>query len=396
MPASNSEWSALMADLERIGNAALERLPDPDDPLARARLCQLMLRELAVGYVAHVYHDREHPEFAARFNALFRWQFPNPDDVIQIAPVDDRGTYRISGRRGTVHFASIQLGSGQLAPFGTGSAGPGLAEHSLDSLPLGPDGSFEVVLSPARPPEYTGCWWPLDRGATHLVVRQRHYDWLESSARLAIERLDRPPERPSPSAEQLLERFTGAAALLERHVGLALAHPLLAQWRAAGYVNRVHTREVTESGRCVQHYYTRGLFDLDEGEALLLEAEIPPGCTYWCFQLGDELACTLDYTYRQSTLNGRGAALDDDGKFRAVVCPEDPGLHNWLDSVGRRRGLLLGRWQGCARAPEVTARPIHLDTLREQLPASTRWVTPAQRREAIRRRTRLAQMRHKW
>ncbi|MCH9683249.1 MAG: DUF1214 domain-containing protein [Deltaproteobacteria bacterium] len=397
MTSPRTEWSALLSELERIGNDALARLPDPDDALARARLCQLMLRDLGAGYLSHVHHDAEYPQLPVRFSGLFRGQFPNADDSIQVAPIDEHGVYRISGDRGTVHFVSVEIGSGQLVPLGTGAMGPGLAEHDLDALPATRDGRVEVVLSRVRPPGYEGTWWALDPGATHVLVRQRHYDWrTEISARLAIERLDRPARPPLPTAPQLFERLCRSVAWLDSHVQLSLAHPIVERWREAGFINRVDTRAVTEPGRVPHLHYTRGLFALDEGHALVLETDVPDGCRYWCVHLADDLACTLDYTHHQSTLNGHTARPDADGKFRAVVSPADPGVAHWLDTVGRRDGMLLIRWHGCRRAPTATVRVVALASLRDHMPADTRWVSAAQREEALRERNRAAQMRQPW
>ena len=69
---------------------------------------------------------------------------------------------------------------------------------------------------------------------------------------------------------------------------------------------------------------------------------------YWNVQLNDELWNAIEFVYRQSSLNGHQARLDADGRFRAVISLEDPGVQNWLDPVGTTRGMLIGRWYGAA------------------------------------------------
>jgi len=391
------DWSALVAEIERIGTDVLEMLPNPTDPSAPARMVALLLRELGAGYLACAFHDPDHPQFVPRQNALVISPFHNPDDLIQLAPIRGDGVYRITGRRGTVHFASLQIGSGDIVPYGTGSPGPSLAEYPLESLRLDSKGAFDVLLSRTRPEGYQGDHWPLDERATYVLARQRHYDWLEEdSARLSIERLDRAPERGEPEADRLRAQMRAATTWLRTHAHLAVRHPLVRGWREAGYLNRLHTRDCDEPGRCPGLHYTRGLFELEQGQALLLEAKIPDACSYWSFHLGDELTCTLDYTNHQSTLNGHTGVVDADGTFRAVVGPDDPGVHNWLDTVGRRSGFILGRWHGCATRPAPTVRMVAVEAIADAVPTATRWVSRPEREHAIRRRMRAAQMRRKW
>ncbi len=78
-----------------------------------------------------------------------------------------------------------------------------------------------------------------------------------------------------------------------------------------------------------------GTFEIAPDEALILEVT-PPECHFWNIHLGDYWGQSLDYTYRQTSLNGHQAVLDSDGVFRAVVAHRDPGVANWLDTAGKR------------------------------------------------------------
>ena len=42
------------------------------------------------------------------------------------------------------------------------------------------------------------------------------------------------------------------------------------------------------------------------------------------------------------------ARRDPDGQLRFVICENDPGVANWLELTGRRRGYVQIRWQRLA------------------------------------------------
>jgi hypothetical protein len=58
---------------------------------------------------------------------------------------------------------------------------------------------------------------------------------------------------------------------------------------------------------------------------------------------------SLDYINHQTSLTADQARADPDGMFRFVVCERDPGVANWLECTGHRRGYLQLRWQRLSR-----------------------------------------------
>ena len=49
----------------------------------------------------------------------------------------------------------------------------------------------------------------------------------------------------------------------------------------------------------------------------------------------------MDYLYRPVSYTP--AAQDGDGKIRLILCHDDPGYHNWMDTQGFERGNLTYR-----------------------------------------------------
>ena len=83
---------------------------------------------------------------------------------------------------------------------------------------------------------------------------------------------------------------------------------------------------------------------------MLIVEVTPPECEYWMIALHNHWMETLDYVHHQSTLNCHSAELEPDGSVRFVVAHRDPGVPNWLDTAGHRRGTVGVRWVG----PDVT------------------------------------------
>jgi hypothetical protein len=104
----------------------------------------------------------------------------------------------------------------------------------------------------------------------------------------------------------------------------------------------------------------------------------------------------VECIHRQSSLNGGQAVLDADGKFRAVLSHQDPGIANWIDTVGNTYGIMLGRWHNCSSHPMPTTTKVKLKDVRQHLPATTPVFTAEERAEQLHRRRIGAQLRRRW
>jgi hypothetical protein len=113
-------------------------------------------------------------------------------------------------------------------------------------------------------------------------------------------------------------------------------------------------------------------------------------------QLNDPFFNAIEFIYRQSSINGHTARIDSDGKFRAVISHEDPGVANWLDPGGYTEGTAIGRWYDCSSQPLPIMRRVPLGELHEHLPADTALCPPEKRKKILRARRIGAQMRRRW
>lgn len=381
--------------LDELVKGLYNRLADPEDPQSRADLYRYAYATLSQGYFALFYQNPRYPEFWPMFNEPYSFFFANTDDSYYQAVVEDDGVYEISGFRGKTRLVEFQVNSGLFNPYGSGPKGPTLSNYNVDSdAHVNEDGSFKVILSATRPDGYKGDWWELKPGATYIWVRQRAYNWNDEDGRFAIQRLDTPAIKPRDSADQLQSKLAQIYTFTRNWMEYAL--DWAAKLRQRGLVNKIAVDDLSGSGGLGDQRYLQGLFELAPDEALILETEVPDSCQYWMFQLGDEFMATIGWANRQISFNGFNAHMSSDGKFRAVISAKDPGVPNWMDNAGYRRGHIMGRWKGCNSYPQPEITKVMLADVRKYLPKDTPVVSAEQRSSDVRARARATHLRRRW
>jgi hypothetical protein len=391
-PSVPMEWSQFVDAISTL-DSTLNYVVDPDDVLLKQEAIQQIVMGLAQAYHLAFSGDPQHPQFMSFLNPVIKSAAPNPDYMYRMAIIEDGGVYRVSGHRGTTLFVQLGVGSGLIGWDDV--PGPPLASIELDDdLTVAQDGTFSVIISPERPTGYTGDWIELKAGAHTISLREASYNWLEERDGIqTIERLDGPATYRRWSAAEITEKMERLAGFPERYAKLfsqfvknLSAHP----------VNTVVMNDWAAIGGLAQQVYYEGLFELDNDEALILETEIPETSKYWSVLLADQIFNTIEWEKCQSSLNGYQAQLDSDGKFRAVISLQDPGVPNWLDPAGRTKGVIQGRWYKASSAPKPQVKRVKFSDLRAHLPGDTPVISTDERKERLLARFRGAQTRRKW
>ena len=380
-------WQSLVRRLESrdlIGGTSL-----PPSHELNMEACRYMFSQLAHSYIMVFQSDPDYPRFLPYTNDVINFAGPNPDGVYYFTSINGKASYIISGKRNTVHYVDLQTGYGMWGfPTAPGKTFP---SSSLDDFKFDADGSFEILLATKKPDGFEGNWMPLNPQADYILVRQVAYDWAEQDARLAIERIDAPLPRPERTAAETERRLN---ALVEHFNAVVDVFPHMRKRASGDAINRFNS--VTYGvGSVTRQVYLQGAWKLKPGEALLCEVKPPEPCFFWNVQVGNMFWETFEYGRRLSSTNGRQARVDNDGMVRVVFTAHDPGVANWIDTAGQETGDIVWRWLRCA-TPEVSHRVVALDRLNEQLPADVIRVTPEQRREHLRRRSTLFQLRRNW
>ena len=380
--------------LDKLGgaDALLDLLQYPADPLLRQEACRLFFLSLSAGYLS-TFADPNLPDFVPAVNTILNASSANPDFVYYQASVDGAGRYRISGTRGDALFVLLDIAAGGLGVMD--ELGPSLGTIDFDTLSFGAGGEFDLLLSGERPADWQGDWRKLDARARTLVLRQAAYDWGEGrDGRFAIERVDVPLAPRRADAADIARRLERLAAHPLRYAGLWLRH--MAAQREKGLFNQFEHDDWAGRGGVTGQHYFQGLFRLELGHVLLLETGLPEKVRYWNIQLADPLWNAIDWLNRQGSLNGGQIGLDSDGRARAVIALEDPGVPNWLDPGGWSEGAVMLRWTEASSAPMPSLRSVPVHELRSSLPPETPLVTPEERQVSLRARRRGVQLRRRW
>jgi hypothetical protein len=385
-------WADQMEDLKAVGEQLLAESGRGDTEARRQEMYSYILGALADGYLNYVSADPARPTWTPLWNHGFNYGGANPDYAYMLTWIDPKGTYRISGFRGTSRFVEVTQQRTDMLSQPTANMGTVLT-NDLDSLHIGKDGSFSVILSAQRPAGYDGDWWPLDAGTVALLMRKTAANWRgEVDPRIAIDRLDAAaPLTPEDRAQRFSNLKAWIATRIEAEMRLAR------YYREHHGINTIKASELRakDSGPWTQ-VYLDGAFEIADDEALILETPVPAKCRYWQILLADDRFTTIDWVNHQSSLNDAQVHLDKDGRFRAVIAARDPGVPNWLDTNQERWGIIQMRWNRCSEAPTPTVRKVPLKDVRQFLPADTAVVSPAERERQLRERREAAQLRQLW
>ncbi|NMO00977.1 hypothetical protein HH308_07085 [Gordonia sp. TBRC 11910] len=311
-------------------------------------------------------HSKSHPYFVTSTGPYAKMGLDNPDTLYYHATVEPDATYVVRGIRGSTVDLSFQVLRGDYTP----SAVPG-GDDAFDDrrLDIADDGTYELTFGPALddpPPNY----FALGDGASMLAVREVYGDWhSEIKGSVTIERVDTVGTAPvEPDVARMAKRYAIAAKMLTARVHTWFNFP---KWFYLDEPVNSFTAPRRTPGGLATQYSSVGHYQLADGEAMIIT--VPKSTApYQGFQLGSMWYISLDYVNHQTSLNSAQAQVDPDGMIRLVVSKDNPGVTNWIETTGRRRGILQFRWQRTddAIGPELgpTAQVIDVGDVAAHLP----------------------------
>ncbi|OBH60404.1 hypothetical protein A5685_26605 [Mycobacterium colombiense] len=297
-------------------------------------------------------YDRDHPFLQSGTGPFTKMGLDNPDTLYFGTRVHANHDYVVTGRRGTTTDLSFQLLGGEYTDDFVPVSQAAFDDRELE---IAPDGSFEWRVRPTSPGQ--------------LVIREVYGDWAAQRGTLAISRLDTAGTAPPPLTRELIEkRYATAGKQLVQRVKTWLQFP---QWFYLDLpVNTMVPPRLTPGGLSTQ-YSSVGHFDLRPDQAMVITIPVSDA-PYLGFQLGSLWYISLDYINHQTSLNNTQAQADPDGKVRIVVAEQNPGVTNWAETVGHRRGFLQFRWQRVSRqltdADGPTVEVVDIDKVPAALP----------------------------
>ncbi|HEX7993479.1 MAG TPA: hypothetical protein VF506_06115 [Streptosporangiaceae bacterium] len=314
-------------------------------------------------------YQRDYPFFVASTGPYTKLGLDNPDTLYFHAYLRDDAEYVVTGRRGTTADLSFQVLGGDYSPVQVPDS---LSAFDDRELEIGADGAFELRFGPAQP-DPPRNYFSLGQGSAMLIVREVYSDWTsEERGTIAIRRADTTGSAP-PVADisALAKRYGVAGKILISRLKTFLAFP---EWFYLKLPVNTLTEPRSTPGGLTTQFSSVGHYDLDDDQAMIVtvpaaERDVAP---YQGIQLGSMWYISLDYINHQTSLTADQARPDPDGMFRFVVCERDPGVANWLECTGHRRGYLQLRWQRLTRdlhaADGPRAEVVKVAELAQRLP----------------------------
>src|SRR5262249_48726049 len=266
----------------------------------------------------------------------------NPDTLYLHAYLRDDAVYVVTGRRGTTTDLSFQVLGGDYSPVEVPDSLSAFDDRAID---VAGDGTFEVRFGPAIPDPQRN-YVTLGAAAAMLIVREVYSDWAtEQRGTIAIRRADPTGAAPPPvETAALAKRFRVAGKILISRLQTFLAFP---EWFYLKLPVNTLTEPRSTPGGLTSQFSSVGHYDLDDDQAMIITVpaagrEVAP---YQGIQLGRMWYISLDYINHQTSLTADQARADPDGMLRFVISERDPGVANWLECTGHRRGYIQLRWQ---------------------------------------------------
>ncbi|SFK79563.1 hypothetical protein SAMN05421835_13438 [Amycolatopsis sacchari] len=309
-------------------------------------------------------YERDFPFFVQSTGPYTKMGLDNPDTLYFHSYLRDNAEYVVTGTRGTTRDLSFQILNGDYSPADVPDSLTAFDDREIE---IGPDGDYEIRFGPGKAgPNY----FTLGPGSAMLVVREVYSDWTgEERGTIRIARADHVGHAPPPLTRDVLEKRYGVAGkLLLSRLRTFLAFP---KWFYLDLPVNTMTEPRSTPGGLSTQFSSAGHYELADDEAMIVT--VPKSdAPYQGIQLGSMWYISLDYVNHQTSLTADQAHLDPDGKLRFVISERDPGVVNWLERTGHRRGYVQIRWQRLSRAlgpedgPEVSV--VKVDDLPARLP----------------------------
>jgi hypothetical protein len=346
-PRSTEAFDELLALLGEVRDGyVLDRFDDELDVVEGYRYLLQLVSE-ASELLAEA--DKERPRFSSIVSPARKFLGDNPDSLYQQAVISGDRSYRVRGRKAGQDYISFTVHGPD--PQG-GINGPVLADINDRDLEIDADGRFELLLSAEKQP---GNWIELHPDA-HIVLVRNYYlreRSVQTDPSVAVELSIEPLADPGPPPP--LDDATFASRLRDATAFIRATTLGLRPWGAPAQVpfvgkerNTVGTpwsfrQSDVDAAGAVDIFYSSGAFELGPDEALVMDG-VMPSCVFANVMLWNVHMQTLEYVHRRCSLNAAQMVTDANGAFRIVIADRDPGVPDWLDTGGHRRGTIFWRF----------------------------------------------------
>lgn len=387
----DAAWKSYFDELNRIRDE-LYRHPYAASIEGRAGADYLIQQIQAAAFNVTFGPNQASPRFFGNLlfdPGVYSWTSPGADYLYRKAFVDGRGTYRITGKRRNSALFTFQI----MAAYWNEPPEEmrNIGNYAFDSFAVGEDGTFEIIAS-AEP--HSGNWIKLEESRPNICImtREAFNDWEgEERSDLYIETIISVESSPFLSEDEYVRRLEGMKRFIN-YTTANFSHTLVQNAADRGGVNSfvvagLFNPKLKDTGVNPIAGFDMMKFELEQGQALLIEIESIDS-PQWTLQTSDVWHQNRNFVDHQSSLNGFQAKPDSDGVIRIVLSIEDPGVPNWLDTVGLQNGSIDFRYLLAPSRPVAPCSLLPLAELKDRLPDETPVVTDEMRQDQLGRRRR--------
>jgi hypothetical protein len=387
-------WKQFCRRLEQAGERVF-KASSPANPLQRADGFRFLTQNLGQAFdLAYETKDTKYPVIFTFCTPLCKLGGDNADCIYQQAWIDGESVYKISGNVGSVKMLNFTV-QGPKPALQPGTNWPSLPEPFGDipeanitakDMTLGWDGSFELYVGgPRRGPN----WVPTTPGSRKLFIRQVFDDFDEEPGRFRIERVGMTTPRPLPLPGDMVTAMDWAGRFLDDTMA-AFPDDSYKYNTAhyADYINQFPPQLGSDpaTDKLRGRAPTNMTWSLHPDEAIVIEFADHAG--FWMFTNMGEFWNSMDYLYRPVSYTPSRSTIDPDGVARFVMCAEDPGYHNWIDTQGFARGQILYRRFGAGGLPDLKTKVVKRDQLASAMHPGAARSTPEERVAQLQKRFR--------
>jgi hypothetical protein len=373
---SQALWNRFADQLKEIG----DKIVGPTGakgPRERAEGFRYLVALITAAQELEMEVDRAHPRLTRMFTPMRSFIADGTDTLYHEAKLDESLAYEVTVRRGDDLFFSIVVyasdyeGMREMVSF--------LIDHDIAFEGEEGDQVATIHISAERP-EGAKNWLEL-KGKQPFVLTRQYFpesvtevdDGKYREATMAIRCIDDAPVPSTYGPNDLSTGLDRIVAFMHDTVDAALgisafvalnmieydqdvANPtrigadgnlILDEERHDEYTadevaDMVDPKVVANNLPGPGIGYIGASFKLADDEAILIDGRDVP-CRYWSCQLLNHFLQSGDYRYHTVSLNNRQVHFDEDGSFRIYASRENPGVKNWLDTEGHRRGQIVFR-----------------------------------------------------
>lgn len=380
-------------EMQKTMQAARQLLlgsPHANSESAKQTLEQMILETGGYGALTAATKDPQNPglvwiqtppkEWMGHKVSGSRFSFDNPDNIYRYALIDDKSTYvlnvRPTGPTGRISVTIYKALTGAEVDDWEKQA---VAAADAEQIKFDRQGAARITIGPVDPKD--GSTYLKSGGGALVFVREALNDWHRMRPRMVSIRKIAGPENPPVTFEERL-------AIAQRYM-------MLGAKTVADFDKIVYPLPTNSFAPTVRRSFgikpamiKMGLFHLADDEALVVNV-LPQAAEYMSFSVTSPWQVTRSFIEKTATRTSRQSHQNADGTYTYVLSRRDPGVANWMDTVGLLDGGMAMRWEGI-NAPEAdsnaaikSVKLVKLNALRSELPADFPSVSAAERSSEV-------------